>query len=299
MTGASGMLGRQIFRVMQNAGWRVIGSGRSRPEWIAGRDWVEWDLTQWVDSDTLDQWFSRAEVIVHAGALVPSPAGKLSDKAMLEANVRACQNISAWSLLRGVPLVYLSGAIVYSEPEFIGITEDRPLGRNRLGGLYGLTKLMGEQVISYYRDMGMKGAILRPTSIYGPGMSESKMVASFMAKALRGETIQLLPPVNDRVNLIHSSDVADAVRLAVEKGWYGVANLASATPVSIIELATECVAVAGSGHVEIGGCDEADSHVPITRFDLSTQIACDLLGWQAKVTLRQGLAQLAEYIVNN
>lgn len=293
------MLGRQIFRVMQDAGWRVIGSGRRRPEWISGTDWVEWDLTQWADNHALDRWFSCADAIVHAGALVPQPAQKFSDKEMLEANVRACQNISAWSLLRGVPLVYLSGAIVYSEPEIIGITEDRPLGRNRLGGFYGLTKLIAEQVVGSYRDMGMKGAILRPTSIYGPGMSESKMVAGFIAKALRGETIQLIPPVNNRVDMIHAADVAEAVRLAVEKDWYGVANLASPSPVSIVELATECVAVVGSGRVEVSGCDVSDLDTPITRFGLDTQTARDHLGWRAKVTLRQGLEQLALSIKNN
>lgn len=288
------MLGSQIFSVMQNAGWRVVGSGRHRPEWIATPDWIDWDLAQWVDDDVLDRWFSCVDVIVHAGALVPHPGIKFSDKEMFEVNVRACQNIAAWSLSRGISLIYISGAIVYSEPKAIAITEDNPLGRNGLGGFYGLSKLMAEQIMGYYRDLGMMGAILRPTSIYGPGMSSSKMVASFIAKALRGEVIQLAPPVYDRIDLIHASDVAEAVRLVIEQGWNGIANLASGSPVSILELATECVAVAGAGHIKIsGGVQNANSYVPTTLFGLDTQRARDSLGWLAKVTLQKGLEQLA------
>lgn len=287
------MLGRHIHAAMQAAGWRVVCCGRNRPNWIDCEDWVEWNLADRVTKNDLDRWLADVDVVIHAGASVPRAGQTLSETDMLDANVRACNSICAWGLGKNVPMVYISGAIVYADPERSGITEDMPLGRNRLGGFYGLTKMLAEEIVGYYRDQGLKGAVLRPSSIYGAGMPESKMVAGFIGKAVRGETIQLLPPIDDRIDLIHASDVAEAVRLAIDSGWNGVANLASGKTVSVIELASECVSVAGAGRVEIYGCRELNSKAPIIRFGLDTKTARQYLGWEAKVGLRRGLEQLA------
>lgn len=291
VTGASGTLGRSICLTMRQAGWRVIGCGRQRPPWIAAPDWIEWDLTDWLQRTTFDVWFQHVDALVHAGAAVPSADRPCGDRELIDANVRSCANLGAWAVDKGVPLVFISGAIVYENPEQTGIKEDMPTGRNSLGGMYGLSKLLGEYTIRHFQDRGLKTAILRPSSIYGTGMNSSKTIVTFLRRALKGKTIELRPPVDDCVDLVNAADVAEAVRLALETGWVGIANVASGTMTSMLELACTCVEAAGNGDVVVGQA-QAEGRSPCNRFGLDISRARRELGWEARVPLRAGLRDM-------
>lgn len=293
VTGASGTLGRCICHTMRQSGSRVVGCGRHRPAWVDACDWVEWDLTEWIEGWQFDQWLSGIDTLVHAGAAVPSAATPLDDRVMLDANVRACANIAAWALDRGRPLVYISGAIVYENPEAIGVTEDMPLGRNWLGGMYGISKLLGEQVIGHYKDRGLKTTILRPSSVYGVGMDDSKTLIGFLRRALKNEAIELRPPVDDSVDLVHAADVAEAIRCAIETEWFGVANIASGRMVSMLELAEACVRTAGAGRVVVCESD-SEPRPPVSRFGLDVARAERELGWRAEMNLDRALREIVQ-----
>src|SRR5437868_6531184 len=99
------------------------------------------------------------------------------------------------------------------------------------------------------------------------------MISRFAVSALQGETIRLRPPYDDRVDLIHARDVADALLDAFESGARGVFNIASGIPVSIREIAETLVAITYKGVVAMEPSTGETAGLPVTRFSLNCDAA--------------------------
>src|SRR5205085_5928207 len=112
------------------------------------------------------------------------------------------------------------------------IPEADPITTRPVSGLYGLSKLLAEQLLDSLVGQGLKLCVLRPSSIYGAGMPETRMVASMLARARRNEEIRLTPPVQDRINLVHASDVAAAAVAALKAEAWEIFNVAGPKAVS-------------------------------------------------------------------
>lgn len=187
LTGASGMLGRHLRAAMEAGGAQVVAVSHT-----GSADTTSWDLSEWMSEAALDSLFPDIQAIVHAGALIS--ADPLCEQARLfDTNVRACVNIAKWSLTKGIPLVFVSSGSVYADPETPFLSEDAMRGPNNLGGFYGMTKLLAEDLLERFRSCGLQLAIVRPSSLYGFGGPRSKMLYRFLETAARGGTISLAP----------------------------------------------------------------------------------------------------------
>lgn len=288
VTGASGMLGRHLSAALGCAGFSTIPLARAK---LPSSDWRCWDLTQWKSVEELDALFAGAEAVIHAGAAVPRSQG-LTEQEAYDANVRATFNLGDWARRRGIPLIYVSGAIVYADPNRPGICEDAPLGWSGLGGIYGLSKLLAEDQLRRERDLGLRLAILRPSSIYGCGLGTEKIIPLFLSKALVGSAIELTEPVSDRVDLVHAADVADAVVKVMQQEAWSTFNIGAGRGTSMLELAEMCVAVAGKGTVIVKQGNGQSIRPPVSRFGLDCRSAQQSLGWTAQVGLRAGIGAL-------
>jgi UDP-glucose 4-epimerase len=275
VTGVRGMVGRHVEAALTRAGIGCVGVDRSR-----------WDLRRWASDDELDAILSNCDAVIHAGAAVPSPGHPVSTQDILDANVRACFCLGDWARKRGKALLFVSGATVYASLGKLGITEADPTTTRPESGLYGLSKFLGEQLLDCLSGHGLKLCALRPSSIYGAGMPETRMVAAMLGKARRGEAIQLKPPVADRINFIHAADVAEAAVAALTSGALGIFNLAGPDTVSIAELAQACVEVAAYGSVVLpdGGAGRGS-----LKYQLDYSKASAAFGFAPRVGLKEGL----------
>lgn len=289
LTGSTGMLGRHLQAALENAGAEVVSVSRSN---VSGATLACWDLAEWRKPEDLDDLFPHVEAIVHAGALV-KPSGRIDTARMFDANVRACLNIGEWARSRKIPLIYVSGAIVYADPSALLQNEAAELGWSGLGGFYGFSKLLAEDVLMRLRQQGLKLAIIRPTSIYGQGIAPDKMVRRFLSVAEAGGTIELTEPVDDRVDLVHAADVSRAVVAMLEREAWDIFNLSSGCPVSTRELAESCVALTGRGNVAISG-ELPIGYRPVTTYSLDIARARVLLDWQPAIDVRLGLEMLLD-----
>lgn len=285
LTGASGMLGRHLRAAFNAAGAEVTAISRSGIDGSAA-----WDLGEWLSVDSLDALFSDVQAIVHAGAFV-QPSGEVDEARMFNANVRACLNLGLWARRRDIPLLYISGAIVYADPLAYLQSESAPLGCSGLGGFYGFSKLLAEDLLLRLRQQGLKLCVLRPTSIYGLGIGADKMVSRFLTAAVRGEVIELNQPVDDRVDLVHAADVSDATVAALKRECWETLNISSCTPTSILELAEACLDVTGSGRLEIKGARPAH-YTPSVTYSLDIRYASERIQWQPRIDVRKGLSMM-------
>ena len=288
ITGATGMLGRHIRATLEEAGSQVVAVSREKDtiQKVAG-----WNLKDWQSLKDLDLIFKGVQVVVHAGAMLPNRLGVYDEGTAFNANVRSSLNLGLWAIERQVPIVYVSGAIVYKDHVNMYSDENEELGWNELGGFYGFSKLLAENALTNLRSNGLKLAVIRPSSIYGFGLPENKMVSSFLNVAKADEIILLRPPVDDRIDFIHAADVSLAILAILKMDAWDTFNIASGNLLSAQELAEACVSVSGHGSIDVLK-ENPPERAPVNRFSLNTQRAKTFIGWQPSFSIERGLKMM-------
>lgn len=285
LTGATGMLGRHLHAALAAAQVETVAASRSPGGEVAG-----WDLTEWLEPEALDALFPNVQAVIHAGALV-QPSCVVDQARIFDANVRSCLNLGLWALEKNLPLVFVSGAIVYADPCAPLQKESATLGWSGLGGLYGFSKLLAEDALMRLRPKGLQLAVIRPSSIYGTGISADKIVPRLLSIASCNGVIELKEPIDDCVDLVHATDVANATLAVVRHECWDILNISSGKPVSFRELAEACLTVTGRGRISLSGCRPAD-YQPAVKYSLDITRARELIGWRPIISICKGLEML-------
>ncbi|MEN6348186.1 MAG: NAD(P)-dependent oxidoreductase [Syntrophomonas sp.] len=294
LTGASGMLGIHLVKLLLEkkidiAASSIPGLNNLSPYLQC----TAWDLSQWKRPEEINTIFPDVDALVHIGAITSVDASR---QAIFDVNVRSCLCLSEWAMSEGVPFIYISGATVYAAPEKNNILETDSKVISGIGGFYGYSKYLGEQVLLYMAQQGLKICILRPSSIYGNGLSENKMISRFLNIAEADGVIELEHPIKDRIDLIHARDVAEAVIQVLEHESWGIFNIASECPSSIYEIAQTCVEVVGKGSVScMPGLDDG---IPSIRYGLNCDAARCAFNFSPKLTLKQGISRMWQDVKN-
>ena len=277
VTGANGMTGSHMMSLLKSKGIPAKAVTRQ-----------EWDLTEWKSFDELDHIFRSVLAVFHFGAQLPYNDFKNDNRQtqqIFDANIRSCLNLAEWAKLRNVPIVFLSGAVVYKDPHTSKIIETDPKVVSGFGGFYGYSKLAAENIFSHFSAEGLKCIILRPSSIYGYGLPSEKLVQNYINIAASGGKIQVAGSKN-RINLIHAYDVANAALKAYKSSAWGVFNISSDTSNSILEIAEIAVSISEKGSIDI--MDNVDNNC-FERFDLDSKLAKKDFGFEARVNLKEGI----------
>ena len=277
VTGANGMTGSHMMSLLKSKGIPAKAVTRQ-----------EWDLTEWKSFDELDHIFGSVLAVFHFGAQLPYNDFKNDNRQtqqIFDANIRSCLNLAEWAKLRNVPIVFLSGAVVYKDPHTSKIIETDPKVVSGFGGFYGYSKLAAENIFSHFSAEGLKCIILRPSSIYGYGLPFEKLVQNYINIAASGGKIQVAGSKN-RINLIHACDVVNAALKAYKSSAWGVFNISSDTSNSILEIAEIAVSISEKGSIDI--MDNVDNNC-FERFDLDSKLAKKDFGFEARVNLKEGM----------
>ena len=211
---------------------------------------------------------------------------------------------------RGQRLVYLSSLAA------VGPSQGRPV---RPGDVprpltaYGRSKLAGEEVV---RASGLKGAVLRAPAVYGP--RERDMLPFF--RFARFGLLPVVGPSDRRLQLIHISDLAAALVAAAEtptaKGIYHVAEPRAYTWGEVLDRMAEAVGRSGV-RVPVPGAvvrlaaavsegvsrltrrpvifDRDKAKELLAEWTCETDAARRALGFEARISLNEGLRETAEW----
>lgn len=184
VTGATGLLGREVVNAFRLGGWKVKGTGHSRAD---GVDVLRIDLTKEDEvARALDE--IKPQVIVHCAAeKAPDKVAKDPEGARA-LNVAASASLAMLAADRGILVIYISTDYV-----FPGTAGDAPYEADatpRPTNLYGQTKLDGERaVLDAYERVGRPGlgVVLRVPVLYGhaetPGESAVNSLLDLVWKA--------------------------------------------------------------------------------------------------------------------
>ena len=112
--------------------------------------------------------------------------------------------------------------------------------------LYGWTKLTGEYLAVNARNAGIPVSVVRPFSVYGPGMADGFAVRGFGRQiAERADPIEIWGDAGQVRDFIHVSDVCRAILAMAREGIDGPVNLGTGRGTSLHNLAVKMTAAAG------------------------------------------------------
>ncbi|KAI1480246.1 NAD(P)-binding protein [Daldinia eschscholtzii] len=164
VTGATGLLGRQVVRAFERGKWNVKGTGYSRAD---GSSVLKVDLVNAEQVEaTLDN--IKPQVVVHCAAnRFPDKCDK-DPEGTRALNVEATRRLASLCAARGILLIYISTDYVF--PGRPGEAPYEADAKPEPTNLYGQTKLDGEQVVlEEYQRAGKAGlgVVLRVPVLYG------------------------------------------------------------------------------------------------------------------------------------
>ncbi|KAJ9151557.1 NAD(P)-binding protein [Coniochaeta hoffmannii] len=181
ITGATGLLGRQILRAFERSNWAAKGTGLSRAD---GESILKVDLGNDAEIErVLDH--VKPQVVVHSAAnRFPDKVDK-DPEGTRALNVTATRSLAKLCAERDILLIYISTDYVFSGKEGEAPYEsDAPTGPTNL---YGQTKLDGEHaVLEEYEAAGKQGlgVVLRVPVLYGSAEMPSESAVNVLMDAV-------------------------------------------------------------------------------------------------------------------
>ena len=149
-------------------------------------------------------------------------------------------------------------------------------------------------VMAYHRSRGLNTHLVRIFNTYGPRLhpSDGRVISNFMMQALRGEPLTVYGSGNQTRSFCFVSDLIDGIVRLSKSDEHMPVNIGNPTEFTILECAEAVLEVTGSKSKLI--FEPLPEDDPTRRCPDITK-ARTLLGWEPKVSLREGLRMSLEF----
>lgn len=240
VTGGTGLIGREIVRILSDAGARVKVVSLDRVE-LPGAEQVLGDLTDFAlcreVTRGMDFVFHVAGIKGSVEVTKSKPASFFVPLLMFNTNM-----LEACRLNRVNKVVYTSSIGAYSSAEVFKETEN--LEGPPMDMFPGWAKRMAElQVQAYKIQYGMENiAVVRPCNVYGPGdnfdPANAMVIPTLMSRIHRKEDPVVVWGDGSAVrDFAYTTDVAEGTILGLHHGTRGsFVNLGSGVGVTVKQL---------------------------------------------------------------
>jgi UDP-glucose 4-epimerase len=303
VTGAAGFIGSHLSERLLADGHQVTGLDSFTDYYDRGQKERNLEASRkhrnfaFKELDLVEDDFSGAlvdaNVVFHLAdqSAVRSSWGSHFDR-FVRNNIVATQRL--FEALREVPvdrLIYASSSAVYGDAEMSPTRESalpRPISP------YGMTKLAAEHLaLLYMRTFGIPVVALRYFTVYGPRQRPDMALARFMQALASGEEIEVFGDGEQARDFTYISDAVDGTIKAATANVAGqIINLGGGSRVTINQVLTALE--------EISGMSARKRNLPATPGDpkhavASINLARERLGWEPRVSLREGLTKQWEW----
>jgi len=198
---------------------------------------------------------------------------------------------------KGVLFFLASTSEIYGDPLVHPQKEDYRGNVNPIGprGVYDEAKRFAEALTAaYHRHYNVPVRIIRIFNTYGPRMrmDDGRVVPTFICQALAGEPLTIYGDGSQTRSFCYVSDLVEGIVRLMRKEYFYPVNLGNPCEVTILEIAKIVC--------RLVGCEENFSFLPLPedepkrrRPDIS--LAKELLGWEPKVALEEGLKMTIDW----
>ena len=306
ITGAGGFIGSHLCEKLVRIGCNVTSfvHYNSRNDWgmLEHLPSEIKDNMEVIPGDIQDPYFTEKavcgkEIVFHLGALIPIPYSYEAPLSYIKTNVEGTLNILEASLKNHIEkVVHTSTSEVYGTSQYVPIDERHPLqGQSP----YSASKIGADKIAeSFYLSFDLPISTIRPFNVYGPRQSARAVIPAIISQALSNKVINLgsLEPTRD---FTFVSDTVDGfIKIAEsEKSIGKVINIGSNIEISIGNLANKIISIMGR-QVKIESEDKRKrpSKSEVERLICDNKKSKELLGWEPRISLEQGLKQTIDYI---
>jgi len=293
ITGGAGFIGSHLVSSLLEAGDRVIvmdnlltGDLRNISGFV-GRDFlfIRHDVTQYMVVD------EPLDCVLHF-ASPASPADYLQHPIhTLKVGALGTHKALGLAMHHGARLLLASTSEVYGDPQVNPQPESYWGHVNPIGprGVYDEAKRFAEALtMAYHRSHGLATRIVRIFNTYGPRMRlrDGRAIPNFITQALRGEPITIYGDGSQTRSFTYVDDLVRGILALLDSEESEPVNLGNPEEVTIRQMAEAVLELTGSDSELIEEplpIDDPKVRCP----DISR--ANSILGWQPKVTLREGL----------
>lgn len=306
VTGADGFIGSHLVERLLAEKARVRAlcyyTSESSIGWLrdldpSARSSVDVRLGDVRDPRFVEEIADGVDVIFHLAALVSIPYSYEAPRSVMDTNALGTMNVLEAARRSDARVVHTSTSEVYGTPEETPIRETHPL---RAQSPYSASKVAADKLCEAYAlSFGTRVTILRPFNTFGPRQSLRAVIPTILSPLLaRRETIRL-GNLHPRRDFTFVTDTVDgfvrAGETELESGT--VVQLGTGRSVSVANLVEMCSEVTGRRADVI---EEARRTRParseVDELISDPTFAKEILGWEARVSLEEGLERTAQWL---
>ena len=253
-----------------------------------------------LDFDSLQRAMAGADIVVHCAAIAGIDTVIKKPVTTMRVNMMGSANVleAAAQLPRVDRVVCFSTSEVFGQHAFRSTeTDSTVMGQvGEARWTYAVSKLAEEHLaIAYFQEKALPTTVVRPFNVYGPGQVGEGALRTFIQRAIRNEPIEIHGDGTQIRAWCYGDDMVDAVLLAMEHPKavgesFNIGNQRAVT--TIYGLVSAVVRVLGSqSPITFVRKDYVDVELRVPSVIKARQ----LLGFDARVDLDEGIARTAEF----
>jgi len=306
VTGGAGTIGAAVVRrLLREPGWTVrVSDQREAPAWM--REGCDVHMGDLLDPAEARAAASGCSHVIHLAAIVGGIANfHRLPHTLLEVNTGLYNAVFRAALeVRVERLVYVSSSMVFERATEFPTTEEHVWSCAAPHSAYGFSKLAGEIYCrALHAEHGLPFTICRPFNAYGPGEVPddepgiAHMVPDLIRKVQAGQRpLQIFGSGEQTRTLTHVDDIADGIAAALTSpaAENEDFNISASEERTVAELARLIWEACGEDPAAFELEHLPSFEVDVQRRWPSVEKARRLLGWEARVDLRDGLRQPAD-----
>jgi UDP-glucuronate decarboxylase len=299
ITGGAGFIGSHLCDRYLQEGWDVIcldnffTGGKPNIRHMLGNDRFEL-----VSHDIVFPYFAEVDLVLNFACPASPVHYQFNPIKTLKTNVIGTINMLGLAKRTRARLLQASTSEVYGDPIEHPQRESYWGNVNPIGirSCYDEGKRVAETAcFDYHRAHKVDVRVVRIFNTYGPRMApdDGRVVSNFIVQALKGEDLTIYGDGSQTRSFCYVDDLVEAVyRFSRHEGDLGPLNLGNDGEFTILELAEEVLRQVG-GKSKIARRPLPSDDPKVRRPDLTK--ARQLLGWEPKVPLRDGLTHTIAY----
>ena len=309
VTGGAGTIGSAVVRrLLSDSSWEVrIADHREAPVWM--RQGCEIRTADLRRLDAAGEAVDGCSHVIHLAAIV----GGIANFHKLPFTLFEVNNALTGALTHAAVdheverFLYVSSSMVFERATEFPTTEAHLEHCPAPRAAYGFSKLAGEVYTRAAHDQhGLRYTICRPFNAYGPGELPDRdepgiahAVPDLIHKALTGRRpLEIFGSGEQTRTITHVDDIADGIvtAMAAPAGENEDFNISASEELTVAELARIIWEACGNDPEEFELGHLPSFPVDVERRWPSVEKARRLLGWEARVDLRDGIAETVEWL---
>ncbi len=303
VTGGAGFIGSHLVEHLVNKGYgvRVLDVlSRGTMEYIqplldAGKiEYIDGDIRY---QDAVDKAMKGVDYVFHEAATNINRSERYHEESF-DVNFKGSYNVFKSALDHNVKKVmFASSASVYGQPKVLPMSETHEL--NPITP-YCVSKLASEYLLKFFSRFGLKYTIFRYFNVYGLRQHTdayyTSVIIIFLKKLLNGETPIIDGNGKQSMDFVNVKDVVRANIMAMESNVENeIFNVGTGKTTSIREVAYMLIKQSGKNIEPIFKPRE----VIVTERRADVRKAKEMLGFEAKIDIQEGLKEVTEDIIKH